>query len=98
MGKRRAKIDNLHFHDLRHEAISRFFEKGLSTPEVALISGHRDMRMCFVTPTPTERKFSRSWKRPPRLPVYQEEGLMLTQRFDEAFRYAHGLHQAQTRK
>jgi integrase len=24
----RAKIENLHFHDLRHEAISRFFEKG----------------------------------------------------------------------
>jgi integrase len=45
--KKRAKIENLHFHDLRHEAISRFFEKGLSTPEVALISGHRDMRMLF---------------------------------------------------
>jgi integrase len=43
--KRRAAIDDLHFHDLRHEAISRFFEKGLSVPEVALISGHRDLRM-----------------------------------------------------
>jgi integrase len=43
--KRRAGIDDLHFHDLRHEAISRFFEKGLSVPEVALISGHRDLRM-----------------------------------------------------
>jgi integrase len=43
----RAKIENLHFHDLRHEAISRFFEKGLSVPEVALISGHRDFRMLF---------------------------------------------------
>lgn len=38
-------IENLHFHDLRHEAISRFFEMGLSVPEVALISGHRDYRM-----------------------------------------------------
>jgi hypothetical protein len=37
----------LQFHDLRHEAISRFFEMGLSVPEVALISGHRDMRMLF---------------------------------------------------
>jgi integrase len=45
--KRRAGIDDLHFHDLRHEAISRFFETGLTTPEVALISGHRDMRMLF---------------------------------------------------
>lgn len=43
--KRRAAIDNLRFHDLRHEAISRFFEAGLSVPEVSLISGHRDPRM-----------------------------------------------------
>lgn len=42
---KRAGITDLHFHDLRHEAISRFFEKGLSVPEVALISGHRDYRM-----------------------------------------------------
>jgi len=38
---------DLHFQDLRHEAISRFFEMGLSVPEVALISGHRDYRMLF---------------------------------------------------
>jgi len=42
---KRARIADLHFHDLRHEAISRLFEKGLSVPEVALISGHRDLRM-----------------------------------------------------
>ena len=41
---RRSGIDNLHFHDLRHEAISRFFEKGLTIPEVSLISGHKDVR------------------------------------------------------
>jgi integrase len=41
----KAKIKDLHFHDLRHEAISRFFELGLSVPEVALISGHKDLRM-----------------------------------------------------
>ncbi len=43
--KRRARIDDLRFHDLRHEAISRFFEMGLSIPEVVLISGHRDYRI-----------------------------------------------------
>jgi integrase len=43
----RAAIADLHFHDLRHEAVSRFFEKGLTVPEVALISGHRDFRMLF---------------------------------------------------
>jgi len=45
--KRRAGITDLHFHDLRHEAISRFFELGLSIPEVSLISGHKDARMLF---------------------------------------------------
>jgi len=45
--KRRVSLDDLRFHDLRHEAVSRFFEMGLSMPEVALISGHRDPRMLF---------------------------------------------------
>jgi integrase len=44
---KRARLEDLRFHDLRHEAISRFFEKGLNVPEVALISGHRDPRMLF---------------------------------------------------
>ncbi|STE82247.1 Shufflon-specific DNA recombinase [Escherichia coli] len=40
------KIENLHFHDLRHEAISRFFELGtLNVMEVAAISGHRSLNM-----------------------------------------------------
>lgn len=43
----RAGIRDLHFHDLRHEAISRLFELGLTVPEVGSISGHRDMRMLF---------------------------------------------------
>ena len=45
--KNKAGVDGLRFHDLRHEAVSRFFEMGLSVPEVALISGHRDPRMLF---------------------------------------------------
>lgn len=43
--RRKAGAADLRFHDLRHEAISRFFEQGLSVPEVALISGHKDSRM-----------------------------------------------------
>ena len=38
---RRLDIENLRFHDLRHEAISTFFEQGLSMPEVQLLSGHK---------------------------------------------------------
>ena len=44
---RKIGIKNLRFHDLRHEAISSFFEMGLSVPEVAMISGHKDIRMLF---------------------------------------------------
>ena len=43
----RAGLNNLRFHDLRHEAISRFFEMGLTVAEVALISGHKDVKMLF---------------------------------------------------
>ena len=32
-------------HDLRHETVSRFFESGLTVPEVTLISGHRNPSM-----------------------------------------------------
>lgn len=34
-------IQDLHFHDLRHEGISRLFELGLGIPQVACTSGHR---------------------------------------------------------
>ncbi|AQT27764.1 integrase [Ralstonia phage RS-PI-1] len=39
----RAAIENLTFHDLRHEATSRLFEKGLTIAEVKSITGHRSM-------------------------------------------------------
>ncbi|TXC86452.1 integrase [Paraburkholderia azotifigens] len=42
---RRAGIHDLRFHDLRHEAISRMFEKGLTVMEVAQISGHQTLQM-----------------------------------------------------
>ena len=41
----RAGIRDLRFHDLRHEATSRFFEKGLNVMEVSAITGHKDLRM-----------------------------------------------------
>ncbi|MBX5089400.1 site-specific integrase [Rhizobium lentis] len=34
-------IDDLHFHDLRHEGISRLFEMGWDIPHVATVSAHR---------------------------------------------------------
>lgn len=38
----RAGIEGLRLHDLRHEATSRLFEKGLQIQEVAAITGHSD--------------------------------------------------------
>lgn len=34
-------IDDLHFHDLRHEGISRLFEMGMNIPQASAVSGHR---------------------------------------------------------
>ena len=34
-------IRDLRFHDLRHEAISRLFEMGMTIPQAASVSGHR---------------------------------------------------------
>jgi integrase len=35
------EIVDLHFHDLRHDGVSRLFELGLNIPHVAAVSGHR---------------------------------------------------------
>lgn len=35
------EIEDLHFHDLRHEGISRLFEMGATIPQAATVSGHR---------------------------------------------------------
>jgi len=42
---RRVGIEDLKFHDLRHEATSRFFELGLNTMEVSTITGHKTLSM-----------------------------------------------------
>ena len=59
--RNKAEVTNLRFHDLRHEAVSRFFEMGMSVPEVALISGHKDVRQLFrythLNPTNAFKKY-----------------------------------------
>lgn len=35
------EIEDLRFHDLRHEGVSRLFEMGMTIPRVAAVSGHR---------------------------------------------------------
>jgi integrase len=63
----RAGLTDFRFHDLRHEAISRFAEMGLSTVELSVISGHRDPRMLFryahLRPADLAKKLAgRSWE------------------------------------
>lgn len=41
----RASMPDLKLHDLRHEAVSRLFERGLNLMEVAAISGHKELSM-----------------------------------------------------
>ena len=40
----KTTIKNLRFHDLRHEACSRFFERGFNIMETAHISGHKTLQ------------------------------------------------------
>lgn len=41
----KAEIQDLHLHDLRHEATSRLFEKGLTIMQVKSITGHKSLQM-----------------------------------------------------
>ncbi len=42
---KRAGIEDFRFHDLRHEATSRLFERGLNLMEVSSITGHKTLQM-----------------------------------------------------
>jgi len=42
---KKYEIKDLHFHDLRHEALSRYLEKGVSIQDVQVLSGHKDVRV-----------------------------------------------------
>ena len=41
----KPKIEDLHFHDLRHRATAEFFRMGLDIPRVALLTGHKTWAM-----------------------------------------------------
>jgi integrase len=42
---KRTGIDDLRFHDLRHEATTRLFKKGLNPMEAAAVTGHKTLQM-----------------------------------------------------
>jgi integrase len=57
------EIGDLHFHDLRHTAITNLFAIGLQIQEVSLFSGHKDWsnlkRYTHVSPQDVQRSISR---------------------------------------
>ncbi|MHB1537499.1 MAG: tyrosine-type recombinase/integrase [Solirubrobacteraceae bacterium] len=53
---KRAGIENVRIHDLRHEATSRIAEKLPNLIELAAVTGHKDLRMLkrYYHPRPTD--------------------------------------------
>jgi len=51
----KVKIENLHFHDTRHEAITRLAKK-LDILDLARMTGHKDLKslMTYYNATPAE--------------------------------------------
>jgi integrase len=43
--RKRAGLQTLRFHDLRHIAISRMWSSGMNALEISACSGHRDIKM-----------------------------------------------------
>ncbi|HUW97215.1 MAG TPA: tyrosine-type recombinase/integrase [Acidiferrobacter sp.] len=77
-----AGIEGLTFRDLRHEAASRLFEKGLNQVEAATVTGHKTLQML--------KRYTHTW--PP--PVCQAPHFTMSRRcgmqpcirtFDEAY-------------
>ena len=60
---KQCEIENLKFHDFRHEGISRLFEKGMAIQEVAMISGHKSWsslrRYTNLRPSDIAQKWSK---------------------------------------
>lgn len=68
-------IEDLHFHDLRHEGISWLFEQGWTIPKVAHVSGHRSWTSLkrYSHMNNADDKFA-GWRwRPVRLPAINGE-------------------------
>jgi integrase len=62
-----AGIKDLRFHDLRHEATSRLFERGLALPEVAAITGHKTWAMLKRYTHPKAEKIADKLARAPEI-------------------------------
>jgi integrase len=59
----RSGVTDLRFHDLRHKAVSRFFERGFNMMEVAAISGHKTLQMLKRYTHRKPRRWRSGWRR-----------------------------------
>lgn len=61
--RKRARLEQVKIHSMRHEAISRMFEIGLSIPEVLIVGGHRTLsclqRCTHIRPENVAEKLAR---------------------------------------
>ena len=67
-----CEIENLHFHDMRHEATSRLFEAGLAIEQVALVTGHRSWNMLRRYTQLRPESLHQTVQSSPRLPAGHE--------------------------
>jgi integrase len=67
-----CKVDDLHFHDLRHRATAQFFRMGLDIPRVALLTGHKTWAMLRryteIKPEDVHATIAAKAKKPARKP------------------------------
>jgi integrase len=70
-------IEDLRFHDLRHEGVTRLFELGASIPQVAAVSGHRSWSSLqrYTHIKQTGDKYE-NWEWLPRLTAPAEKGAL----------------------
>lgn len=64
------EIEDLHFHDLRHEGVSHLFELGWTIPQVSAVSGHRSWTSLkrYTQLRRSGNKY-KDWKWKPRIDV-----------------------------
>ena len=55
-------LNDLTFHDLRHEAISRMFDTGMRIPEAMVVTGHQTVNHLFRYVQPQSDKASKANK------------------------------------
>ena len=72
----RAKMDDFHFHDLRHEGVSRLFMTSMTDVEIMKMTGHTNastlLRYAHLRSSDVAAKINAKWS-PPKAAVEQQK-------------------------